>query len=118
MNKRILLTLFFVLTVVLSVGTIYASDVNNADSYTSVYDEPLTESIDDSSSVSVYDSNVDSDSQNDVSESEDSNTLSTNIDESNNLISDEYNLIFKESEWCDDIYMDSIMEVFLGFVNN
>ena len=31
---------------------------------------------------------------------------------------DEYNLIFKESEWCDDIYMDSIMEVFLGFVNN
>ena len=92
MNKRILLTLFFVLTVVLSVGTIYASDVNNADSYTSVYDEPLTESIDDSSSVSVYDSNVDSDSQNDVSESEDSNTLSTNIDESNNLISDDGNI--------------------------
>ena len=93
MNKRILLTLLFVLALSLSISTIYASDVNNADSYISVYDEPLTESIDDSSSVSVYDSNVDSDSQNVVLESENSNTLSTNIDESNNVISDDENNI-------------------------
>ena len=52
MNKRILLTLIFALTVALSVGTIYASDVNVTDSYaSSSQDDGLITLSDDSSEL-------------------------------------------------------------------
>ena len=92
-------------TIVLSVSAISASDVNVTDSYTiSLVDDtsdvsvPL-ENTADSSEISVSsDSNVDNDSSKvslsseEVLESENSNTLSTNSD-SNNLSSDSENVI-------------------------
>ena len=71
MNREFLLAALIVLTVALSVSTIYASDVNTTDSYAA--------SLDDANSVSVYNSNVDNDSSNDnILKSENSDTLSTN----------------------------------------
>ena len=87
MNKKILLTFLFVLTVILSVSAISASDVNVTDSYTSsVVDDASnvavpTENVDDSSVLS--ESNVD-DVSSQSSGFENSNTLSTNSD-SNSL---------------------------------
>ena len=90
MNKKILLTFLFVLTVILSVSAISASDVNVTDSYTSsVMDDASdisvsSEDVNDSSVLSVSsESNVDNGSSY-VSVSENSNTLSTNSD-SNSL---------------------------------
>lgn len=91
MNKQVLLTMLLALCVIFSVSAIYASDVNVTDSYaTSLVDDtsdvsvPL-ENIADSSEISVSsDSNVDNDSSKvslsseEVLESENSNTLSTN----------------------------------------
>ncbi len=89
MNKRIFLTLIFVLTVALSVGTIYASDVNVTDSYaSSSQDDGLITLSDDSSELQATEAVVDNDSSNDVLKSEDSNTLSTNTEDSNVLTSD------------------------------
>ena len=93
MNKKILLTFLFVLTVILSVSAISASDVNVTDSYTSsVMDDASdisvsSEDVNDSSVLSVSsESNVDNGSSY-VSVSENSNTLSTNSD-SNSLSND------------------------------
>ena len=91
MNKKILLTLLILFTVVCSASVISASDVNVTDSYainlvddTSDVSVPM-ENTADSSDISVSsDSNVDNDSSKvslssqEVLESEDSNTLSTN----------------------------------------
>ncbi len=89
MNKRILLTLIFALTVALSVGTIYASDVNVTDSYaSSSQDDGLITLSDDSSELQATETVVGNDSSNDVLKSEDSNTLSTNTEDSNVLTSD------------------------------
>ncbi|MDO5811273.1 MAG: carboxypeptidase-like regulatory domain-containing protein, partial [Methanobrevibacter sp.] len=91
MNKKILLTLLILFTVVCSASVISASDVNVTDSYainlvddTSDVSVPM-ENTADSSDISVSsDSNVDNDpskvslSSQEVLESEDSNTLSTN----------------------------------------
>ena len=91
MNKQVLLTLLLALCVIFSASAIYASDVSVTDSYaTNLVDDtsdvsvPL-ENIADSSEISVSsDSNVDNDSSKvslsseEVLESENSNTLSTN----------------------------------------
>ena len=88
MNKRILLTLIFVLIAAVSVGTIYASDVNVTDSYTSnSQDDGLITVGDDSSELKASETVVDNDPSNDVLKSEDSSTLSTNTEKSN-VISD------------------------------
>ncbi|WP_405307048.1 transglutaminase domain-containing protein [Methanobrevibacter sp.] len=90
MNKKILLTFVFVLAVALSVGTIYASDVNVTDSYASgSQDDVEVIASDDSSELQASESVVDNDSSNDVLKSEDSSTLSTNIEDSNALASDD-----------------------------
>ena len=92
MNKRILLTLIFVLAVALSVGTIYASDANVTDSYAA--SSPDNETIiasDEASELQATESVVDNDSSNDVLKSEDSSTLSTNIEDSNVITSDNNN---------------------------
>ncbi|MGX8693496.1 MAG: Ig-like domain-containing protein, partial [Methanobrevibacter sp.] len=93
MNKQLLLTLLVVLSVLFSVSAVCASEVSVTDSY-------ATSLVDDTSDVSVYsyaassdisvssDSNVDNDSSKvslsseEVLESENSNTLSTNTDSS------------------------------------
>ncbi len=87
LNKEFLLAVLIVLTVALSVGTIYASDVNTTDSYSvSIADE-----------ISVYNSNVDNDSSNDnILKSDYSDTLSTNTD-SNLLESDNNANVFESS---------------------
>ena len=90
MNKKILLTFLFVLTVILSVSAISASDVNVTDSYTSsVVDDASnvavpTENVNDS--LVLSESNVD-DVSSQSSGFENSNTLSTNSD-SNSLSND------------------------------
>jgi hypothetical protein len=62
-----------VLTVALSVGTIYASDVNVTDSYaSSSQDDGLITLSDDSSELQATEAVVDNDSSNDVLKSEDS----------------------------------------------
>lgn len=88
MNKRIFLTLVIVLTFALSLGTIYASDINADDSYAldSQDNEPVAYS-DDASDLQVTDFADGSDSSNDVLKSEDLNTLSTNMDDNNNTLS-------------------------------
>lgn len=89
MNKKIFLTLVFVLAVALSAGTIYASDVNSTDSYASnSLDDTDVIAVDDSSQLQATESVVDNDSSNDVLKSEDSSTLSTNTEYSNILRSD------------------------------
>ena len=75
MNKGILLTFLIVLAVALSAGTIYASEVNVTDSYSS--------SIDGAVELEAYESDVDN-----VLESENSNTLSTNTDDGDVLTAD------------------------------
>ena len=75
-----------VFAVVLSVGTIYASDVNATDSYSSTPVEEDTLTVnDDSSDLGAVESGVDNTSSNDVLKSEDSSTLSTNTNEGNVL---------------------------------
>ena len=90
MNKRLLLTLMIVLALALSMGTIYASDVNVTDSYasSSLDDQSIT-TADDSSQLQTSESVVDNDSSYDVLKSEESNTLSTNTAESNVVASDD-----------------------------
>ena len=101
MNKQLLLALFLVLAVIFSVSAISASEVNVTDSYaTSLVDDtsdvsvPLEKAAD-SSEISVSsDSNVDNDSSKvslsseEVLESENSNTLSTNSNSEESLSSD------------------------------
>ena len=83
LNREFLLAFIIVLTVALSVGTIYASDVNTTDAYTT----PL----DDTYEISVSNSNVDNDSPNDnILQSDNSDTLSTST-ESNSLIKSDNN---------------------------
>ncbi len=102
MNKQILLTFLLVFTVIFSVSAISASDVNVTDSYaTNLVDDaqdvsvPMENTADSSVSVSS-DSNVDNDSSKvslsseEVLESENSNTLSTNT-KSNSLESTDDN---------------------------
>ena len=89
MNKKILLTFVILLAGALSVGTIYASDANVTDLYTSgSLDDQSIATADDSSQLQASESVVDNDSSNDVLQSEDSNTLSTNTDDSDVLTSD------------------------------
>ena len=99
MNKRIFLTLIFVLTVALSVGTIYASDVNVTDSYAagSVDNATIAADDGDASELQATESVVDNDSSNDVLKSEDSSTLSTNIEDSNVLTSDSKNNVLSST---------------------
>ena len=79
-----------VLAVALSVGSIYASDVNVTDSSVSSSSDDAAIAVDDDSSeLTAVESGVDNDSSNDVLKSEDSSTLSTNIGESNVLKSDD-----------------------------
>lgn len=81
--------MIFVLTVALSVGTIYASDVNVTDSYAAEsVDNATIAASDDASEIQATESVVDNDSSNDVLKSEDSSTLSTNIEDNNSLTSD------------------------------
>ena len=77
------------LIVALSVGTIYASDVNETDSYISIQNDDTTQgqSLDpdenqviDVSDENTYESSVDIDTSDDVLQSETSSTLSTNTD--------------------------------------
>ena len=87
MNRELLLTFIIVLAVALSVGTIYASDVNSTDMYTA--------SLDDTQDLSVYNSNVDNDSSNDnILKSENSDTLSTNTGSNDLLASDDNANVF------------------------
>ena len=106
MNKQLLFALILAFTAILSVSAISASEINVTDSYT-------TSLVDDSSDVSVPlasdtdsslnsvsdDSNVDNDasklslSSEEVLGSENSNTLSTNIEGSNVLASDKLSTI-------------------------
>ena len=75
------------LTFALSVGTIYASDVNVTDLSASDSQEDTSIAVsDDSSQLQASDSVSDDDSSNEVLKSEDSSTLSTNIE--SNVISD------------------------------
>jgi transglutaminase-like putative cysteine protease len=100
LNKKILLTLLILLAVILSAGVISASDVNVTDSYaTDLVDDTSDVSVQmenaaDSSEISVSsDSNVDNDpskvslSSEEVLESEDSNILSTNSNNNDNILS-------------------------------
>ena len=119
MNKQILLTLLIVFAVVLSASAVSASEVNVTDSYaTNLVDDtqdvsvPMENTADISQSSVSSDSNVDNDpskvslSSEEVLESEDSNTLSTNNSDSNVLSSS------------DDLYGNSnemIMPVIVKF---
>ena len=100
MNKKLLFTFLMLFTIALSVSAISASDVSVTDSYTtSLVDDtsdvsvPLENSADSSNLSVSSDSNVDNDpskvslSSEEVLESEDSNTLSTNNSDSNVLSS-------------------------------
>ncbi len=79
----------FVLIIALSIGTIYASDVNVTDSYSTTPDDQLDYQIEvDPSQDNTYESIVDNDASIDVLESENSSTLSTNTDDSNIITSD------------------------------
>ena len=88
MNKKILLALAVVLAVALSAGTIYASEVNVTDSSADILQDDSSQVTVESSDVEVQESVVDNDSYNDVLESENSNTLSTNTEDSNILLGD------------------------------
>ena len=97
MNKKILLTMLLALTVILSVSAVSASEVN-------VTDSNAMSLVDDTSDVSAPMGNADDSSEvslssEEVLESENSNTLSTNS-ESNSLSSDgdEANLSASENE--------------------
>ena len=100
MNKQILLTLLIVFAVVLSASAVSASEVNVTDSYaTNLVDDtqdvsvPMENTADISLSSVSSDSNVDNDpskvslSSEEVLESEDSNTLSTNTEGNDSLSS-------------------------------
>ena len=123
MNKQVLLTLLLALCVILSVSAIHASDVSVTDSYaTNLVDDtsdvsvPL-ENIADSSEISVSsDSNVDNDSSKvslsseEVLESENSNTLSTNT--GSNSISD--NVLSNAINVSDSIISNDITKYYKG----
>jgi len=100
LNKQILLTLLIVFAVVLSASAVSASEVNVTDSYaTNLVDDaqdvsvPMENTADISLSSVSSDSNVDNDSSKvslsseEVLESEDSNTLSTNTEGNDSLSS-------------------------------
>ena len=81
MNRRFLLTVIIVLAVALSVGTIYASDVNTTETYAVSQDDTY---------VSVYNSDVDNDSSNDnILKSDNSDILSTDSESDSLLKSDD-----------------------------
>ncbi|WP_407394037.1 pseudomurein-binding repeat-containing protein [Methanobrevibacter sp.] len=90
MNKQLLLTTLLVLSIILSVSAVSASEINVTDSYTTSLVDDTTdvsvpmENTADSSVLSVSDVDNDSSkvslSSEEVLESEDSNTLSTNSD--------------------------------------
>ena len=89
MNKRLLLTALLVLTVILSVSAISASEVNVTDTYAmSLADDSYSNCGEEALKLSVYESSVDNDSNNDLLESDNSNTLSTNTQGSDILTSD------------------------------
>jgi hypothetical protein len=77
-----------VLAVALSVGSIYASDVNVTDSYACDADDSSVAIIEEQSDLSASESGVDNDSPNDILESVDSSTLSTNTDDGDVLAID------------------------------
>ena len=82
MNRRFLLAVIMVLAVALSVGTIYASDVNTTETYTVSQDDMY---------IAVYNSDVDNDSSNDnILKSDNSDILSTDS-ESNSLLKSDNN---------------------------
>ena len=87
MKKQLLLTLFIVLITALSVGAIFASDVNVTDSdMLSVDDSSQLAVENDENDLSVSESGVDNDGSDDVLGSDNnSNTLSTNTQDSNVL---------------------------------
>jgi hypothetical protein len=88
LNKKILLAFILVLAIILSAGTIHASDANVTDSYSTQTDDlsPETVSVD-STIEDTCESSVDDTSSNDVLTSEASNTLSTNTEKSNVQVS-------------------------------
>ena len=87
MNKKIFLTLIFVLAVS-SVGAIYASDANVTDSYaSSSLDDANLTAFDEPSELQAIESDVDNGAS-DVLKSEDSSTLSASVENSNVLTSD------------------------------
>lgn len=90
MNKQLLITLLLALVVVFSISAVSASEINVTDSYSTTVDESISLDSDDSSQE-VYETSVDDGSSDEVLESENSNILSSNSDESNVLTSDENN---------------------------
>ena len=85
MNRKILLTLIFVLVAALSVGSIYASDVNSTGSHVSSIDDSDAKISVESQDLQASEAVVDNDSSVDVLKSENSSTLSTNTEEANVL---------------------------------
>lgn len=88
MNRKILLTLIFVLVATLSVGSIYASDVNSTGSHVSSIDDSDAKISVESQDLQASEAVVDNDSSVDVLKSENSSTLSTNTQEVNVLAAD------------------------------
>ena len=88
MNRKILLTLIFVLVAALSIGSIYASDVNSTGSHVSSVDDSDAKISVESQDLQASEAVVDNDSSVDVLKSENSSTLSTNTQEVNLLASD------------------------------
>lgn len=83
MNNKILLTSIFVLITALSIGSIYGSDVNTTDSYTTNLNDSYSQEL----TVEAYESAVDNDTSGDVLQSDTSSNLSTNTENSNVLTS-------------------------------
>ena len=126
MNKKILLALLIFVMAAMSVSAIYASEVNVTDSYaTGLVDDTSDASVPlektaDSSEISVSSvSNVDNDSSKvslsseEVLESEDSNTLSTNSDSIDLLGSDDgvANLLTSDNNMLNGSNGSSIIDV-------
>lgn len=88
MNRKILLIFIFVLVAALSVGSIYASDVNSTDSQASSIDDSGAEISVESQELQASEAVVDNDSSLDVLKSENSSTLSTNTEKDNVLKAD------------------------------
>ncbi|WP_296858697.1 transglutaminase domain-containing protein [uncultured Methanobrevibacter sp.] len=80
MNKQIILTLFIVLAVVFSAGTIYASDVNVTDSDITALSENSEIVSAESSDLQVMESDNENSPSEDLLNSVDSSTLSTNTE--------------------------------------
>ena len=94
MNKQIILTLFIVLAVVFSAGTIYASDVNVTDSDITALSENSEIVSAESSDLQVMESDNENSPSEDLLNSVDSSTLSTNT-ENRDILSSNSSVIFK-----------------------